>query len=129
MVCGNSSNNGNCLYSYLSGEDFQFLSKVPIVLHRPFFTARTMMEGEELDLKLTFLGDSVKHIDFINFILNEFEARGLFKEGYRFVIIDRKVSVYKQFISNNRVRAIKILTPIDVKEDILKVEKVSLAIL
>jgi hypothetical protein len=125
-ACIGCSQGSKCVYSYLTAGDFHNLSQLPFKLHRPIFTKRTMKVDNILDLKLTLLGDAIKHMDFIDFTVKEFEARGLFKERHRFLIADRKVEELNLDRVGNKITSIKILTPIERKDQIFAVEKVKL---
>lgn len=74
-------------------------------------------------MKFIFLGEAAKHIDFIEYILKEFEARGLFGEKYRFVILNRSVEQVGKLKNNKNIKTIEVLTPIDIRENIFIKEK------
>ena len=80
---------------------------MPIMVHKPLFSNRGMKANDILDLKFTFLGDSIKHIDFIDFILKEFEARGLFREKHKFAIINRYIDQANILEDHGKINGIK----------------------
>lgn len=127
--CISCSYNKKCLYSYLTAADFLYIENLPVKVHRPLFSKRLMKAGDILDLKFTILGDAIKHVDFIDFILREFEARGLYRENYRFMVINRTIGQLYITRGDGEITGLKIITPIDVKENIFIREKEKLDIL
>ncbi|NLV89802.1 MAG: hypothetical protein GX021_10655 [Tissierellia bacterium] len=121
--CKICSHRPKCLYSYLSAEDFQHISSMPVIIKRPLFTKKTIQADELIDLKITFLGDAAKHMDFFNYILKEFEVRGLFRERYKFIIVNRKIEELDKVNKESQISSIKILTPIERKDQIFTAEK------
>ncbi|SDX68406.1 hypothetical protein [Tepidimicrobium xylanilyticum] len=67
--CISCGHNYKCLYSYLTAVDFKYIENLPIIVKRPLFSKKIMKAENILDLKFTFLGDSIKHMDFIDFII------------------------------------------------------------
>ena len=121
--CRNCNHNTKCLYYYMSAGDFEFIENMPVIVERPLFSKKTLKTEDELELKFTFLGDAAKHMDFLEYTLKEFEARGLFKEKYKFVIINRSIEQLAEIQSNESIKSIEILTPIDKNKSIFTKEK------
>ena len=62
-------------------------------------------------------------MDFFNYILKEFEVRGLFRERYKFIIVNRKIEELDKVNKESQISSIKILTPIERKDQIFTAEK------
>src|SRR5690554_2524907 len=75
-----------CLYNYISAGDFECIKIMPIAVDKPLFSERTFNKDDILELNFIVLGDAATHTDFLNYTLKEFETKGLFREGYRFLI-------------------------------------------
>jgi hypothetical protein len=122
-VCRLCSYRERCLYNYMSAGDFEFIETMPIAIEKPLFSERTLKKDDILKLNFIFLGDIAIHIDFLNYTLKEFEARGLFREGYRFFIEDVTEKNVDLPDDNKIVSGIEVLTPIDRLENIFLAEK------
>ncbi len=121
--CNSCNHNSKCLYYYMSSGDFKYIETMPIIVERPLFSKRNFKAEDQLELKFIFLGEAAKHIEFIEYILKEFEARGLFGEKYRFVILNRSVEQVGKLKNNKNIKTIQVLTPIDIRENIFIKEK------
>lgn len=121
--CNNCNHHTKCLYYYMSAGDFKYIEGIPIIVKRPLFSKKNYKAEDELELKFVFLGDAAKHIDFFEYILMEFETRGLFREKSKFIIINRSVEQLGILKNNRNIKTIEILTPIDRKKNIFINEK------
>lgn len=121
--CSLCSYRESCLYNYMSAGDFANIEGMPIIIEKPLFAKRTFKKDDILDLKFLFLGDAAAHRDFFNHTLKEFEVRGLFKEGYRFLIMNVAEADISLERRNSIISGINILTPIDRVADVFKIEK------
>lgn len=121
--CRGCNYSEKCLYNYMSAGDFEFIEKMPVIIKRPLLSGRDKKSGDIIDLKFTFLGDAAMHMDFLNYVLKEFETRGLFREKYRFLIESRTDNKVEVIEGNSNISSIKILTPIDRRENIFETEK------
>jgi len=119
-ICQHSS---KCLYNYISAGDFLNIDMIPIIIKKPLISKRHFDEGKAMKLELIFLGNAALHVDFIDFILREFEVKGLFKENYKFVIVRRYLHNISLDASNNPIKSIEILTPIDKLDNLFLYEK------
>lgn len=122
-VCSDCMHSSKCLYNYMSAGDFEYMENMPIIIDKPLFSKRTVKAKDILNLEFTFLGDAAIHMDFINYILMEFESRGLFKERYRFIIEDRREISAKKTQNGNMISTIEVVTPIDSTKDIFEFEE------
>lgn len=122
-VCRLCSYRKRCLYNYMSAGDFEFIETIPIAIKKPLFSKRKLKKDDRLKLNFIILGDATAHIDFLNYTLEEFEARGLFREGYRFFIENVTEDNVDLSEDNRVVNGIEVLTPIDRIENIFRAER------
>lgn len=124
--CSRCSHANKCLYNYMSSGDFVNLETIPVILQRTLFSKKFFKRKEKLDLNFTFLGEATKHIDFFNYILKEIEIKGLFKEGYKFVIQNKELINHEIKKSSKKVKYIEILSLVDTKYNIIEKEKIKI---
>ncbi len=121
--CTSCYHSNKCLYNFISAGDFSNIDMVHIIIKKPLISKMSFTEGSIMKLKFVFLGDAALHMDFIDFVLKEFEVKGLFKEGYRFSIANRRLSNNCMAVINGPIKNIQILTPIDKANNIFIHEK------
>lgn len=121
--CKTCQHNSKCLYSYVTAGDFLNIDMMPIIVKKPLISKKHVGEGKTIKLELVFLGDAALHADFIDFILKEFEVKGLFKESYKFVIARRYLYNISLNKSNSPIKNIDVLTPIDRTDNVFSYEK------
>jgi len=121
--CITCSHSNKCLYNYISAGDFMNLDIMPIIIKKPLVSKNYFKEESRLNLEFMFLGDSAQHLNFVDFILKEFEVKGLFKEKYRFVIERKNLHDICADVTNGLINGIQILTPIDQNNNIFSYEK------
>lgn len=121
--CISCYHSNKCLYNFISAGDFVTIDMMPIIIKKPLISKRHIKEGNVIRLKFIFLGDAILHLDFIDFILKEFEVKGLFKDQYRFVIENRYIYYIDMDTNSGPVDNIEILTPIGRTDDIFLYEK------
>lgn len=120
--CSICSYTPKCVYYYLSGKDFMYLTSLPVILKRPLISKKVFKPGDELYLKIIFLGRSIIHINFFTFILKELELKGLFKENKKFIIRSQKSYSEELELINKKINGLRITSPIDIKKDLFKYE-------
>lgn len=121
--CISCSHNDRCLYNFISAKDFMAIDMMPIIIRKPLISKKHFIEGNRMKLKFIFLGNAALHLDFIDYILREFEVNGLFKERYRFVIENRFIQDITMEDNHTLIDNIEVLTPIDRIDDIFSYEK------
>lgn len=112
-----------CLYNYMSAGDFECIEIMPIAVDKPLFSERTFNKDDILELNFIVLGDAATHTDFLNYTLKEFETKGLFREGYRFLIENAAKDDVDLLEGDKNIKGIEILTPIDRIENIFRAER------
>ncbi len=121
--CIDCINNKKCLYNYMSAGDFEYIDSMPIIINKPLFSERSIKKDDVLELNFILLGDSIIHMDFLHYILKEFETRGLFKERYKFCIEGVTEDNVNLSENNDLISSIEILTPIDNSKYIFETDK------